>query len=66
MKNSDGGFFINMKLITDLTVEKRFKKGDVIAYDPTSFSKSIGEDDNLAYNLGVLAKVAILNTDEGF
>lgn len=66
MKNSDGGFFINMQLTTDLSVGKKFKKGDIVAYDPTSFSSSIGEDDNLAYNLGVLAKVAIMNTDEGF
>lgn len=66
MKNSDGGFFINMKLSTDLDVGKGFKKGDIIAYDPTSFSSNIGEDDNLSYNLGVLAKVAIMNTDEGF
>lgn len=66
MKNSDGGFFINMKLKSDLDVGKKFNKTDVLAYDPTSFSSSIGEDDNLSYNLGVLAKVAILNTDEGF
>lgn len=65
-KNSDGGFFINMKLKTDLNVGKKFKKSEIIAYDPTSFSRNIGEDDNLSYNLGVLAKVAILNTDEGF
>lgn len=65
-KNSDGGFFITLKLDTDLKVGDRFKEGQVIAYDRTSFSNKNGETDNLSYNLGVLAKVAILNTDEGF
>lgn len=65
-KNSDGGFYITLKLDTDLKAGDKFKKNDIIAYDKTSYSASIGEDDNLAYNLGVLAKVAILNTDEGF
>ena len=65
-KNSDGGFFITLKLDTDLKKGDKFKKGDIIAYDRTSFSNKNGEDDNLAYNVGLLAKVAILNTDEGF
>lgn len=65
-KNSDGGFYITLKLDTDLKVGSKFKKGDIIAYDKTSFSDALGESDNLAYNLGVLAKVAIMNTDEGF
>lgn len=66
MKNSDGGFYITLKLNTDLKVGSRFKKGDIIAYDRSSFSNKNGETDNLSYNLGVLAKVAIMNTDEGF
>lgn len=65
-KNSDGGFFITLKLDTDLKVGSKFHKGDIVAYDRSSFSNTRGEDDNLAFNLGVLAKVAILNTDEGF
>ena len=65
-KNSDGGFFVNIKLDTDLKVGDRFNKGDIIAYHRASYSNKNGETDNLAYNLGVLAKVAILNTDEGF
>lgn len=65
-KNSDGGFYITLKLDTDLKPGKKFKKGEIIAYDRSSYSNKNGEDDNLAYNLGVLAKVAILNTDEGF
>lgn len=65
-KNSDGGFYVTIKLDTDLAVNKTFKQGDIIAYHRASFSNKNGESDNLAYNLGVLAKVAILNTDEGF
>ena len=65
-KSSDGGFYITLKLDTDLKVGDKFKKGDIIAYDRSSYSNKNGEDDNLSYNVGVLAKVAILNTDEGF
>ena len=66
MKNSDGGFFVTIKLDTDLKVDSKFKQGQIIAYNKASYSNRNGETDNLAYNLGVLAKVAILNTDEGF
>jgi hypothetical protein len=66
MKNSDGGFYVTIKLDTDLKVDDTFKEGEIIAYHRASYSNKNGETDNLAYNLGVLAKVAILNTDEGF
>lgn len=65
-KNSDGGYHVPMKLTTDLQVGNRVKTGEVIAYDKSSFSNSIGESGNLALNVGTLAKVAIMNTDEGF
>ena len=65
-KNSDGGFFITLQLGTNLKEGSKFKKGDIIAWDNTAYSNKNGETDNLAYNLGVLAKVAIMNTDEGF
>lgn len=65
-KNSDGGYFVPMKLSTDLSVGKRVKEGDVVAYDKQSFSSSLGESGHLALNVGTLAKVAIMNTDEGF
>ena len=64
-KNSDGGFFITVKLDTELKNGKTFKKGDIIAYDRYSFGKA-SEDDNLAYNVGCLTKIAIMNNDEGF
>lgn len=66
MKNSDGGFYVTIRLDTDLKVGDSFNTGDIIAYHRASYSNKNGETDNLAYNLGVLAKVAILNTDEGF
>ncbi len=67
-KNSDGGFFVPMKLdIADgFKVGSKFKEGEIIAYDKLSFSNKIGESGNIAYNVGTLAKVAIINTDEGF
>lgn len=65
-KNSDGGFYITIKLDTDYKKGQKFSEGDVLAYDRKSFSNKIGEADGLAYNLGVLAKIAILASDEGF
>ena len=67
-KNSDGGYYIPMKLtaIEKLKVGSAVKPNQIIAYDNTSFSKSVGEDDNLKYNVGKLAKVAVLCSDEGF
>lgn len=64
-KNSDGGFFVTVKLDTKLKKGSKFKKGDIIAYDRYSFSTA-NESDNLAYNLGALTKVVIMNNDEGF
>lgn len=69
-KNSDGGFFITVKL--DPTIKKgdTFKQNDIIAYDKLSYSDAIGSkstnDTKLSYNIGTLTKVAIMNTDEGF
>lgn len=65
-KNSDGGFFLTIQLSTTYKQGQKFKKDDILAYDAKSFSNKIGEADGLAYNIGVLSKVAILATDEGF
>jgi hypothetical protein len=65
-KNSDGGFHIPLKLDTDLKVGSKFKTDDILAYDHLSIGNTLGEDDNMAYKAGTLAKVAMLNTDEGF
>ena len=65
-KNSDGGYYVSMKLDTDMREGEKFKAGEIVAYDKLSFSKSLGESGNLAANIGTLAKVAIINTDEAF
>ena len=67
-KNSDGGYFVPTKLDLNngIKLGKRVKKNDIIAYDKESYSANLGESGNLAYNIGKLAKVAIINSDEGF
>ena len=67
-KNSDGGYFVPLKLSINegIKVGKKIKANDIIAYDTESYSSSLGESGNLAYNVGKLAKVAIINSDEGF
>ena len=63
-KNSDGGYYVPMKLSTDLKEGNTFKAGKILAYDKLSFSNSLGESGNLAATIGTLAKVAIINSDE--
>ena len=67
-KNSDGGYFVPLKLdlAKSYKVGDKVKPNDILAYDKASFSNSVGESDNIAYNVGKLAKIAIVNTDEGF
>ena len=72
-KNSDGGFYITTKLTPNSYIKKgaKVKKNDIIAYDKANYSNAIGNGDNknpnhISYNLGTIAKVAIMNTDLGF
>ena len=67
-KNSAGGFYVPLKLdkSAGLYEGKKIKAGTVLAYDKSSFSNSLGETDNIAYNVGKLSKVAIISTDDGF
>ena len=66
-KNSDGGFFITIKLDLAKNYKKgqTIKPGEIIAYDKDSYSDKVGVG-NLAYNIGTLTKVAIMHTDKGF
>lgn len=64
-KNSDGGVFEVLKLDTDLKVGATVKEGQVVAYDKKSFVTNTGSG-NLATSVGILSKVAILETDEGY
>lgn len=69
MKNSDGGFFITVKLNPCVKKGDRLKYNDILAYDPTSYSKANAIDKNqknIAYNIGTMAKVAIMCTDEAY
>lgn len=67
-KNSDGGYYVPLKLdkAKEFKVGDKVNPNDIVAYDKASFSNSVGESDNIAYNVGKLAKIAIVNTDEGF
>jgi hypothetical protein len=67
-KNSDGGYFLPLKLDINkgLRVGSHVKANDIIAYDKESYSDNLGETGNLAYKIGKLAKVAVINSDEGF
>src|SRR5574344_112884 len=67
-KNSDGGFYLPIKLIPakEIKLNGKVQEGQIIAYDEKSFSSSLGESDKIAYNIGTLAKVAIINTDDGY
>lgn len=65
-KNSDGGFFLTVKLESDLKVGDKVKERQVVALDPLSYTVGEGPNNNPRYNLGILCKVAIMNADEGF
>lgn len=65
-KNSDGGFYTSIKLAPYDNLKNTVKKGDLIAYDPKSYTVKTGYDDNPSYNQGSIAKVAIVNSDDGF
>jgi hypothetical protein len=66
MKNSDGGFYISLQLKTDLKEGSKVKEGEVVAYDSKSFSKSVGDNRQLAYNMGCMIKAAVMTTEDGF
>ena len=65
-KNSDGGFYTSVKLQEAKGLGSRVKKGQLIAYDPLSYTVNCGYDDNATYNNGTLAKIAIITSDMGF
>ena len=68
-KNSDGGFYVTVKLKPFVKKGQTLKYNDILAYDPTSFSPSIGhnaDNKNVAFNIGTMAKIAIMCTDEAY
>ena len=63
VKNSNSGFFIKQKFLIRYKEGEKFKKDDVIAYNPSYFS---GKGKNVDYMPGTLAKVAIASGDFAF
>lgn len=67
-KNSNAGSYTPLQLHKKegLKEGSKIKKNQILAYNRESFSNSLGESENLAYNVGKLAKVAIMFTHEGY
>lgn len=65
-KNSSSGFFIKIKKTTDLKKGSKFKANDILAYDSETYSNKIGHTDNISYTVGPLARIAVLNNDDGY
>lgn len=69
-KNSDGGFFVTIKLTPMPNIKKgmKIKHNDILAYDTQAYSESIGQkgSGSISYNIGTMAKVAIMDTDLGY
>jgi hypothetical protein len=58
-RNTASSFYIESKLKCDLKLDEKVKRGQVVAYNPSFFTKN--EDDlSASMNLGVLTKVAVL------
>ena len=69
MKNSDGGFYVTVKLDCCVKKGQIIKYNDILAYDKSSYSKANATSDdqnNIAYNIGTLAKIAVMCTDEAY
>lgn len=65
-KNSSSGFYISIKLDTDLKLGDKVKKGTIVAYDRQSFNPTVGIDNDIAYEIGTLASCVLIDTDEGY
>jgi hypothetical protein len=59
--NRGGGFYIRNRKVTELKKGSRFKAGQVLAHDPSYFSKD--EDGDHVFTVGRLTKVALLGGD---
>ena len=64
LKNSANGFWLESQMICDHDIGYKFKKNEIIAWDPRSFTKN-SDDLGASLNIGTLCKVAVLaNYDE--
>ena len=57
-KNGAGGFFISNQLTYNLKVNSKFKKDDILAYDPKFFQNTMTGN---KYAIGTLTKVACMS-----
>lgn len=65
-KNSDGGFFITVKLKPKVHKGQKVKPGEVVAYDSSCFTDAVSNTDIVYMGSCGLVKAAMLPTDEGF
>lgn len=66
VKNSGGGFFISSQLglRKGVKVGSRFKKGDILAYDPSFFGETM--DGSVAYKAGLMVRTAFVALDQTY
>lgn len=68
-KNSDGGFYVTTKLSPIVKKGDKVHNNQILAYNKNCYSGAIGakgKEDSISYNIGTLAKVAIMDTDLGY
>lgn len=66
VKNSDGGFYSELQLISNLKEGQTFKKNEILAHDPLCFSDTAGYNNNLTYHAGTMIKMAKIYSDETY
>lgn len=69
MKNSDGGFYVTVKLAPNVKKGQTLTYNSILAYDKSSYSKPIAADkdmNGLSYNSGTMISLAIMQSSEGY
>lgn len=69
MKNSDGGFYVTVKLDPIVREGATLNNNDILAIDKTCYKQQVGHESTtkgVTYCIGAMCKLAILPTDEGY
>ena len=69
MKNSDGGFYVTVKLDPIVREGATLSNNDILAIDKTCYKQQVGHESTtkgVTYCIGAMCKLAILPTDEGY
>ena len=69
MKNSDGGFYVTVKLDPIVREGATLGNNDILAIDKTCYKQQVGHESTtkgVTYCIGAMCKLAILPTDEGY